>query len=94
MADAFYVWHKNRGQTVLAVRVVNGAPLCSDCFEGKEIPVVSRFYDHAENSESEVTPVAKEIDWAAVQAERDRGVPVAQLETKYGVPKHRRNSRI
>jgi hypothetical protein len=78
--------HKKLGRLMRAIYTVNGEGMCRPCFRGQQIssndgaPASAL----AKKGEDKPMPKRKNIDWTAVQRDRDAGIPVAQLEKKYG----------
>jgi hypothetical protein len=72
------------GQLVPADRVLNGGtPVCDRHFRLRlRMPAIPQ---GNQNQPGKELPVNKNIDWKAVQRDRDAGIPVAELEKKYGV---------
>jgi hypothetical protein len=77
MPDALCMPHKRRGRIVIAHRIVNGEAMCKNCFEGK--PVLDA------PAGEKAMPAKKNVDWDAVQEDRDDGMIVADVARKHGV---------
>jgi hypothetical protein len=83
--------HKTRGRLVPAEYTVNGEGMCKACYRGAAIDekpalaVVPAKTETKSAAKENHMPARKEIDWSAVQRDRDAGVPVSELVTKYKV---------
>jgi hypothetical protein len=74
--------HKNRGRLVPAVYTLGGVGFCKQCWAERENPKPSAPKPEVKE---DVVPKTAEVDWSAVQRDRDAGVPVSDLVKKYGV---------
>jgi hypothetical protein len=71
--DGLCELHKAKGRLVPGFCRVGGVTMCRECAQGKAI----------DNKEEKMART--DIDWAAVQRDRDAGMPMAQIEKRYGV---------
>jgi hypothetical protein len=97
MSDALCLPHKNRGFTALAHRLVNGTPMCADCFAGKEIapapkadedfPLPAKVQQKADEvRERKTMSKWSHVDLLALQNDRSDGKPVKEIAAKHKVP--------
>jgi hypothetical protein len=78
--------HKRIGRLVRAIHTVNQEGMCGPCFRGVAIDETAGAPVSAlKKTEAKPMPARKQIDWAAVQRDRDAGVAVTELEKKYDV---------
>jgi hypothetical protein len=83
--------HKARGRLVPAFYTVNGEGMCKACYGGAAIDtnpalaVVPAKTETKSAAKENHMPTQKEVDWPAVQRDRDAGIPVSELVTKYKV---------
>src|SRR5580704_16248888 len=92
MPDALCLPHKNRGAQVPAAKIVDGTPMCADCFAGKEILAApSRFSEasiHSRDEDPKIKPAGKSLGWRANAGPKTSPV---KPEEKKNMPKERKD---